>query len=120
MPKYFVGTAPDATYFLLKTEDTGGEFPIEEANSIAAAEWADSAGVDIINASLGYTSFNDNSLSHRYVDLDGRTTIGSRGAAIAATKGMIICNAAGNEGDGVWEIYWCPGGSGWNNCSGGR
>ncbi len=108
LPKYFVGTAPDATYFLLKTEDTGGEFPIEEANWVAAAEWADSAGVDIINASLGYTSFNDNSLSHSYVDLDGRTTIGSRGAAIAATKGMIICNAAGNEGDGVWKYIGVP------------
>ncbi|MFN0174696.1 MAG: S8 family peptidase [Saprospiraceae bacterium] len=108
LPKYFVGTAPDATYFLLKTEDTGGEFPIEEANWVAGAEWADSAGVDIINASLGYTSFNDNSLSHTYVDLDGRTAIGSRGAAIAATKGMIICNSAGNEGDGKWKYIGVP------------
>ncbi len=108
LPHYFVGTAPDATYFLIKTEDTGGEFPIEEANWVAGAEWADSIGADIINASLGYTSFNDNSLSHVYADLDGRTSISSRGASIAATKGMIICNAAGNEGDGPWHSIGVP------------
>ena len=108
LPRYFVGTAPDATYFLLKTEDTGGEFPIEEANWVAGAEWADSVGIDIINASLGYTSFNDNRLSHTFLDLDGRTAIGSRGASIAASKGMIICNAAGNEGDGEWHYIGVP------------
>jgi len=108
LPQYFVGTAPDATYFLLKTEDTGGEFPIEEVNWIAGAEWSDSVGVNIINASLGYTSFNDNNLSHKYLDLDGRTAIGSRGASIAATKGMIICNSAGNEGDGEWHYIGVP------------
>jgi len=108
IPRYFVGTAPEATYFLLKTEDTGGEFPIEEANWVAGAEWADSIGVDLINASLGYTSFNDNSLSHQYLDLDGRTAIASRGAAIAASKGMIVCNSAGNEGDGEWHYIGVP------------
>ncbi|MBC7776333.1 MAG: S8 family serine peptidase [Phycisphaerae bacterium] len=108
LPRYFVGTAPDATYFLIKTEDTGGEFPIEEANWIAGAEWADSVGIDIINASLGYTSFNDNKLSHTYLELNGHTAIGSRGASIAATKGMIICNAAGNEGDGEWHYIGVP------------
>lgn len=108
IPGWFVGTAPDATYFLLKTEDTGGEYPVEEANWIAGAEWADSLGADVVNASLGYTSFNDTSLSHRYATLDGRTAIGSRGAAIAATKGMIICNSAGNEGDGDWHYIGVP------------
>jgi len=47
-------------------------------------------------------------LSHRYADLNGRTAIGSRGAAIAATKGMIICNSAGNEGDGSWHYIGVP------------
>ena len=108
LPGYFIGTAPDATYFLLKTEDTGGEYPVEEANWIAGAEWADSVGAQIINASLGYTSFNDTSLSHKYWQLDGRTAIGSRGATIAATKGMIICNSAGNEGDGTWHYIGVP------------
>jgi serine protease AprX len=108
MPKYFVGTAPDATYFLLKTEDTGGEFPIEEANWIAGAEFSDSLGVDLINASLGYTSFSDTTLNHRFKTLDGRTAIGSRGATIAAQKGMIICNSAGNSGDEPWHYIGVP------------
>ncbi|MBV6441351.1 MAG: hypothetical protein EPGJADBJ_03035 [Saprospiraceae bacterium] len=108
MPGYFVGGAPDATYFLLKTEDTAGEYPIEESNWIAGAEWADSIGADIINASLGYTHFNDTTLNHRYAKLDGRSAIGSKGATIAATKGMIICNSAGNEGEGSWRYIGVP------------
>lgn len=108
LPGYFVGTAPDATYFLIKTEDTGGEFPIEEANWIAGAEWADSVGVDVLTASLGYTVFNDTTLGHRHWELDGRTAIGSRGASIAATKGMIVLNSAGNEGDNAWRLVGVP------------
>lgn len=108
LPGYFVGTAPDATYFLLKTEDTGGEFPIEEVNWVLGAEWADSTGVDVVNASLGYTHFNDPKLGHWRHELDGKTAIGSKGASIAATKGMIICNSAGNEGDGSWKYIGVP------------
>jgi len=108
LPGYFVGTAPDATYFLLKTEDTGGEFPIEEVNWILGAEWADSVGVDVINASLGYTTFNDSLLSHRYEELDGKSTIASKGASIAAKKGMIICNSAGNSGNEPWKHLGVP------------
>lgn len=108
LPGYFVGGAPDATYFLLKTEDTAGEYPVEEANWIAGAEWADSIGADIVNASLGYTVFNDTTLNHKYTELNGRTAIGSRGAIIAATKGMIFCNSAGNEGDSPWRHIGVP------------
>ena len=108
LPGYFTGTAPEATYYLLKTEDSGGEFPVEEANWVAGAEWADSAGVHIINASLGYTAFNDPGLGHFYPELDGKTAIGSKGAAIAASRGMIVCNSAGNEGDGTWRHIGVP------------
>jgi serine protease AprX len=108
LPGYFVGAAPDATYFLLKTEDTGGEFPIEEANWISGAEWADSIGVDIINASLGYTTFSDARLGHRYEELDGRSSIGARGASVAARKGMIVCNSAGNSGNEPWRYVGVP------------
>ncbi|MBL7776198.1 MAG: S8 family serine peptidase, partial [Saprospiraceae bacterium] len=108
LPGYMIGTAPDATYFLLKTEDTGGEFPVEEANWVAGAEGADSLGVDIINASLGYTVFNDSSLGHRYAELDGRSSIGARGAAIAALKGMLVLNSAGNSGDEAWKYLGVP------------
>jgi serine protease AprX len=107
-PGYFVGAAPDATYFLLKTEDTGGEFPIEEVNWILGAEWADSIGIDIVNASLGYTVFNNAAYNRPYSALDGRSTIGARGATIAAQKGMIICNSAGNSGDETWHYIGVP------------
>ncbi len=108
LPGYFVGTAPEATYFLVKTEDTGGEFPVEETNWIAGAEWADSIGVDIINASLGYTVFNDTTLSHTFSDLDGHNSLGSRGAAIAASKGMLVLNSAGNSGEDSWKYLGVP------------
>lgn len=108
LPGYMVGTAPEATYFLIKTEDTGGEFPVEEANWVAGAEWADSIGVDIINASLGYTVFNDSTLGHTYEELDGQSSIGARGAAIAASKGMIVLNSAGNSGDEAWKHVGVP------------
>ena len=108
LPGYFVGTAPEATYFLLKTEDVGGEFPIEEANWVAGAEWADSLGVDVINASLGYTHFNDDALNHAYQTLDGNTAIASRGASFAARKGMIVFNSAGNSGDEPWRHIGVP------------
>jgi hypothetical protein len=108
IPGYFVGTAPDATYYLIKTEDTGGDFPIEEFNWVLGAEWADSAGVHLINASLGYTSFNDTSLSHSYQDLDGKTSLASLGGKIAASKGIIICNSAGNEGNDPWHFIGVP------------
>lgn len=108
LPGWFVGAAPDATYFLVKTEDTGGEYPVEEANWVAGLEWADSLGVDIVNASLGYTVFNDTTLNHKYWQLDGRTAIGSRAASVAARKGLIVCNSAGNEGDGAWRHIGVP------------
>lgn len=108
LPGYFVGDAPEATYFLLKTEDTAGEFPVEESNWIAGAEWADSMGVDVINASLGYTSFSDTTLNHKYAQLDGRSTLGAQGARIATQKGMIICNSAGNSGDEAWKYIGVP------------
>jgi serine protease AprX len=108
IPYYFAAPATEADYHLLITEDTGGEFPLEELNWIAGAEYADSVGVHVINASLGYTSFNDTTLSHSFKTLDGRTAIASRGAQIAARKGMIICNSAGNSGDEPWRHVGVP------------
>jgi serine protease AprX len=107
-PYYFTSAATEAQYHLLITEDTNGEFPMEELNWIAGAEYADSIGVDVINASLGYTSFNDTTMNHTYTDLDGRTALGSKGAAIAAKKGMVICNSAGNSGNEEWKYIGVP------------
>jgi serine protease AprX len=108
LPYLVMGTAPDAAYYLFKTEDVGGEFRIEEFNWVAAAEYADSLGVDVINSSLGYTGFNDKSMSYEYKDLDGETAICTRGADIAVTRGMLVVNSAGNEGNGEWHYIGAP------------
>ena len=108
IPYFLSGTAPHASYHLFKTEDVIGEFRVEEINWICAAERADSLGVDLINSSLGYTSFNDTTMSYTYEDMDGRTTFISRGAAKAVSKGIIVVNSAGNEGNGSWRYIGAP------------
>jgi serine protease AprX len=102
------GTAPDADYYLFRTEDNSSEYLIEELNWIRAAEIADSLGVDIINSSLGYTSFDDQSMNHEWSDLDGETTFITRGANIAASRGILVVNSAGNDGNKKWKYLDPP------------
>ncbi len=104
----FIGTAPKATYRLCITEDTGSENPIEEANWLVAAEYADSCGVDVISSSLGYTTFDNAALSYTYADMNGRTAIASRAATVAARVGMLVVNAAGNDGNAAWHYIGAP------------
>ncbi|MEA3445735.1 MAG: hypothetical protein U9R19_13530, partial [Bacteroidota bacterium] len=80
LPGQLIGTAPGAAYWLLRSEDTGSEYVIEEDNWVVAAEFADSVGADIINSSLGYTVFDISSQNHTYADMDGNTTHVTRGA----------------------------------------
>lgn len=96
----YVGTAPDADYYLFITEDGPNENPVEESYWVEAAERADSLGVDVINSSLGYGSFYDNT-NYNYApsDFDGLTAFITRGAKIAYEKGLLIVNSAGNEGN---------------------
>lgn len=103
-----VGTAPDASYYLLRSEDEHTEFPIEESNWVSAAEYADSAGVDIINSSLGYTQYDDTLFGYSYENLDGKTAIITRAADMAADRGIIVCNAAGNSGIKQWKYIGAP------------
>ena len=105
---FFVGTAPKATYHLCITEDDNSEHPVEEANWLAAAEYADSTGVDVISSSLGYTDFDAPSRSYTYADMNGRTAISTRAATIAARVGMLVVSAAGNEGARPWRYISAP------------
>ena len=107
-PGFFVGSAPKATYHLCVTEDDYSEHPVEEANWLAAAEYADSTGVDVISSSLGYTDFDAPSPAYTYADMNGRTAISSRAATVAARVGMLVVNAAGNEGDKAWHYISAP------------
>lgn len=108
IPGQLIGTAPKASYWLLRSEETGPEYLIEEDNWVAAAEFADSVGCDVINSSLGYTTFDDPAMSHTYSDLDGKTTRVTRGANIAATRGMLVFASAGNEGNKAWKYIAAP------------
>ena len=104
----FVGTAPDASFYLFRTEDASNESPLEESLWVEAAEKADSLGVDVINTSLGYTTFDNANYNYSYEDMDGKTTFISRGAEIGASRGMILVNAAGNEGNDPWKYMGAP------------
>ncbi len=103
-----VGTAPQASYYLLRTEDAATEYLIEELNWVSGAEFADSVGADVLNTSLGYTEFDDPAQNHTYADMDGNTTPITIGADIAASKGMIPVNSAGNSGTSSWYYIGAP------------
>jgi len=108
LPGEMTGTAPEAAYVLLRTEEAGTEQPVEEMNWAAAAELADSLGVDVISSSVGYNTFDNPAYDHTYAQLDGRSTTAARAAAMAVRKGMIVVSAAGNEGNLDWRYLLTP------------
>lgn len=108
VPGQLIGTAPDADYWLIRSEAASTEYIIEEDNWVAAAEFADSVGVDVINSSLGYTTFNDASTNHTYADMDGNTTRVTKGANIAVTRGILVVTSAGNDGNNSWLRLSAP------------
>ena len=93
----YVGTAPDASFYLFRTEDVSSETPVEECYWVEAVEVADSLGVDIINTSLGYKGYDNSNYSHNQLDMNGYTTFITRGANIASKKGILLVNSAGNS-----------------------
>ena len=108
LPNVFIGTAPEASFWLLRSEDGRTEQEIEEDYWAMAAEFADSVGVDVINTSLGYNKFDDKVTSHRYRDLDGKTAFISRAASLLADKGVVVVCSAGNSGDETWKLITPP------------
>ena len=107
----FVGTAPDASYWLLRSEDQDTEQPIEEDYWAAAIEFADSVGIDVVNTSLGYHAFDEGYPAYRYRDLDGHYSLMSHSASLAADKGIVVVCSAGNSGRGAWKKVTPPGDS---------
>lgn len=107
-PGRYVGAAPGATFLLGRTEDSSSETRMEMAYWAMGAEWADSAGADIISSSLGYMTFDAPQTSYVYADMDGHTTTVSRAAEIAARKGILLVNSAGNEGLTPWHYIIAP------------
>ena len=104
----YVGSAPNASYALYVSEDADPETPKELMYWIQAAERADSVGVDVINTSLGYTTFDDPRYDYTYQDMDGNTTLISKGANVAASRGIFVVNAMGNDGASRWHYISAP------------
>jgi subtilisin family serine protease len=102
------GTAPGADFLLMRTEDASSEFSVEEDFWAAAAEFADSAGADIISSSLGYYNFDEPSLNYKFEDLDGNTAFVTRAADIAASRGILVVCSAGNERNKTWLRIIAP------------
>ena len=103
-PDNMVGTAPKASYYLFHTEDGGGENIVEEYNWVSGAELADSLGVDVCSTSLGYIDFDMPQWDHPFEHFDGHTAPMTIGAEIAASRGMLCMNSAGNEGEGTCTL----------------
>jgi hypothetical protein len=109
LPGQLVGTAPEASYWLFRTEDTGTEYMIEEYNWASGAEYADSVGADVINSSLSYKTFDEPLYDHTYAEMDGNTAPSTIAADMAASRGMIIVNSAGNDGgSSTWPYIGAP------------
>jgi len=104
----YIGTAPDAKYWLLRSEDGRSEFPIEEDYWVAAAEYADSVGVDIINTSLGYSRYDAPAVGYSREQLDGKTAFMTKAAEAAVDKGIFVEVSAGNEGRDIWRKISIP------------
>jgi hypothetical protein len=103
-----IGGAYDASYYLYHTEVDATEYPVEEANWLRAAEMADSAGVNIISSSLGYTTFDNPIFNNTYADMNGTTTLIAKAANVASQCGILVVNSAGNEGGGDWQYVVSP------------
>lgn len=108
LPGQMIGAAPHATLALARTENVFSETHQEEDNWMMAVEWADSLGADQIHSSLGYTLFDPGEGDFSYADLDGNTTIISRAADMAAARGILVVNSAGNEGTAPWHHISAP------------
>ena len=108
LPGTLVGTAPKASYALYRTEDGSKETILEEYNWLFAIERADLIGCDVINSSLGYTTFDDSLSNHSYEDMNGNTAMITNAADKAASKGILVVNSAGNSGSNPWKYIGAP------------
>jgi len=108
VPGQFLGTAPDASFWLIRTEYVPTEYKVEPDFWCSGIEFADSVGVDIATSSLGYSTFDDPSMNFTYADMNGKVCRASRAANLASKKGIIVTVATGNEGEKTWHYISSP------------
>ncbi len=94
-PEKLIGSAYNAEILLAKSENTGSETRIEEDDYVAAVEWAEANGADIISSSLGYRDFDN--FEYSYADLDGQTAVTTKAVNWVAQRGVLVVTAAGND-----------------------
>ena len=103
-PNNLIGPAYNATFALAKTEYVPTETPVEEDNWLAAVQWADSLGADVISSSLGYFNFDNAADNHTYAQMNGHTTVVTLAAALAARRGIVVASAMGNSGSAAGSL----------------
>lgn len=108
LPAKYLGTAPKSSFWLIRTEYASTEYLVETDFWTSGIEFADSVGVDVVNSSLVYTEFDDSGMDFTYDDMNGKVSRASRAASLAAKKGMIVCNSAGNYGSSMWQYLGSP------------
>jgi len=104
----YLGTAPEASYWLIRTEYAPTEYKVETDFWCSGIEFADSVGVDVVNSSLGYYTFDDTTMGFTYADMNGKVSRASRAANMASKKGIIVVVSAGNEGNKAWHYIGSP------------
>lgn len=107
-PNQMVGTAPEASFWLLRSEDESSEQLVEQDYWAQAVEFADSVGVDVVNTSLGYYNFDNSDWNYAYRHLNGHYALMSRQASRMVDKGMVLVCSAGNSGSGSWKKITPP------------
>ena len=107
-PGSLISPAFASTFILCRTEVDPTETPIEMDHWAAAAQWVDSLGADVISSSLGYLTFDAPYSSYTYIDMNGHTMPITIAAALAAHKGIVVSNSAGNSGSGTVNTLGGP------------
>lgn len=107
-PNQYLGTAPKASYWLIRTEYSPTETRAELDFWVAGIEFADSVGVDVVNSSLGYSVFDSVPTNFTYADMNGKVSRASIAATMASHKGILVVLSAGNEGGNTWKYLVSP------------
>ena len=104
-----IGPAYGAELLAATTEfDSGLDSRQEEDNFVAALEWMESEGVDVVNISLIYNFPFEGGNSYTPDQMDGDTGVTTVAADQAAMLGVVVVAAAGNEGSNNWHIIGTP------------
>lgn len=96
------GPAYQCDFLLAKTEIENQEIRVEEDYYVAALEWGDSLGADLVSSSLGYLDW------YSFKDINGQIAITTKGVNRAIARGITVVTAAGNENGTEWNHIISP------------